>query len=75
MACLMLSYSVIKHGSGDFTLLIASVNSQPPAVHEIEHQGKVAQLKIQYGDFSEELTAVVKSLREVCLSPAYTHHS
>lgn len=71
----MLDYSVVKHGSGNFTLLIASANSQPPAVHEIEHQGKAAQLKIQYGDFSEELTGVVKSLREVCLSLAYTDHS
>ncbi|KIK08637.1 hypothetical protein K443DRAFT_672163 [Laccaria amethystina LaAM-08-1] len=60
----VLNTRVVKHGSGDYTLLIASANSQPPAVHEIEHQGKAAQLKVQYGDFSEELTAVVKSLRE-----------
>lgn len=67
--CLTPGDSVVKLGPGNFTLLVASVNSRPPAVHEIKHQEKTAQLKVQYGDFSAELTEVVKSLREVNLLP------
>lgn len=56
-------FSVVKNGPDDFILLIASVNTQPEQIHDIS---ATAKLKVQYGDYSKELTAVVSALREVC---------
>ncbi|KAF9052626.1 aflatoxin-detoxifizyme [Panaeolus papilionaceus] len=60
----VLNTRVLKNGPNDFTLLIASASTQPPALHEIDAQGSKAKLTVQYGDFSEDLSKVVKYLKE-----------
>ncbi|PPQ71974.1 hypothetical protein CVT24_008191 [Panaeolus cyanescens] len=60
----VLNTRVLKNGPNDFTLLIASANEQPPALHEIDAQGGKAKLTVQYGDFSEDLSKVVGYLKE-----------
>ena len=58
---------VIKNGPNDYTLLVASVQTQVHVSHEIDtKQGDKAKLKVQYGDFSADLAKVVKALEEVC---------
>jgi Peptidase family M49 len=45
---------------------VASVQTQDHVSHEIDtKQGDKAKLKIQYGDFSENLAKVVQALEEV----------
>ncbi len=57
---------VLKNGPNDFTLLVASAQSQPPAFHDIAGvQGETAKLTVQYGDFAAELAKVVEALKEV----------
>jgi len=57
---------VLKNGPNDFTLLVASAHTQPPALHEIDVSGGgKAKLTVQYGDFSEDLAKVVAALKEV----------
>lgn len=58
---------MVKNTSGDYVLLVASVNARPPTVHEISIQDKKAQLRVKYGDFSEVLKKVNEALREVSL--------
>lgn len=55
----------MKNGPDDFTLLVASANTQPPASHDIDHQSTKAKLKVEYGDFSGPLQAAVNALEEV----------
>jgi dipeptidyl-peptidase-3 len=56
----------VKNGPNDFTLLVASAQTQPSATHNIEGtQEATATLKVQYGDFSQELAKVVAALNEV----------
>lgn len=67
---------VVKNGPKDYTLLVASANTtQPSAVHEIDAAGAKATLKVQYGDFSSDLTKVSAALKEVSISWAPTHRS
>jgi len=51
---------VVKNGQNDFTLLVASAQTQPSAVHD----GKI-KLEVKYGDFSTDLSKVVEALKEV----------
>jgi len=61
----VLNTRVVKNGPNDFTLLVASAQTQAPALHEIDATGgKKAKLTVQYGDFSEDLAKVVKALTE-----------
>ena len=57
---------MVKNGQNDFTLLVASAQTQPSAVHDIQGtaEGK-AKLKVQYGDFSADLCKVIEALKEV----------
>ena len=58
---------ISKNGPNDFTLLVASAQSQVHVSHEIDtKQGDKAKLKVQYGDFSADLAKVVQALEEVC---------
>ena len=58
---------VVKNGPNDFTLLVASAQTQVHASHEIDtKQGDKAKLKVQYGDFSADLLKVVNALEKVC---------
>ena len=67
----IVGFSVVKNGPDDFTLLVASVNTQPEKIHDIS---ATAKLRVQYGDYSKDLTAVVSALREVCnREPAEMH--
>lgn len=61
------AFSVRKNGPGDFTLLVASANALSPTTHEIAPrtaQEDAFKLKVQYGDFKDALTKVVKNLNE-----------
>ncbi|KAF8077954.1 peptidase family M49-domain-containing protein [Lyophyllum atratum] len=60
----VLNTRVVKNGPDDFTLLVASAKSQPSATHVIDSKSAKATLKVEYGDFSESLQAVVKALQE-----------
>ncbi|KAF8163294.1 aflatoxin-detoxifizyme [Crassisporium funariophilum] len=61
----VLNTRVVKNGSNDYTLLVASAQTGTSALHEIETtQGDKAKLKVQYGDFSEDLSKVVQALQE-----------
>ncbi|KAF8554646.1 hypothetical protein OG21DRAFT_1412103 [Imleria badia] len=57
----ILNTRVRKNGSGDFTLLVASVQKQPSTFHDLTTQAK---LTVEYGDFSESLTKVVAALQQ-----------
>ena len=64
---------MLKNGPDDFTLLVASVQSQPSALHDIEGtQGANATLKVQYGDFSTNLAKAVAALNEVFGTSPFT---
>ncbi|KAF9482745.1 aflatoxin-detoxifizyme [Pholiota conissans] len=62
----VLNTRVVKNGPNNFTLLVASADaSQSAAIHEIDTKsGDKANLKVQYGDFSDVLTKVVDALRD-----------
>ncbi|KAF8798016.1 aflatoxin-detoxifizyme [Phlegmacium glaucopus] len=61
----VLNTRVVKNGPNDFTLLVASAQTQAHVFHEIDtKQGDKAKLKVQYGDFSADLTKVVRALDE-----------
>lgn len=55
----------MKNGPNDFTLLVASAETQPPALHDINTKAGKATLKVEYGDFSADLAKVVDALKEV----------
>ncbi len=57
--------SVRKDGPDNFTLLVASADSQARAFHEIEILDKKAKLTVEYGDFADALTKTVSALAEV----------
>lgn len=54
-----------KDGSDNFTLLVASANSQPSSFHEISILDKKVKLAVQYGDFAEPLQRAVQALTQV----------
>ena len=58
-------FRVVKNAEGDFTLLVASVESHSQAMHVIDNGPTKVKLRVQYGDYSKELSAVVDALREV----------
>ncbi|KAG6909722.1 hypothetical protein DXG01_015924 [Tephrocybe rancida] len=60
----ILNTRVVKNGPDDFTLLVSSANTQPPASHIVDHGSSKASLKVEYGDFSGPLQAVVDALQE-----------
>ncbi|KAL4075542.1 peptidase family M49-domain-containing protein [Scleroderma citrinum] len=60
----VLNTRVRKNGPGDFTLLVASANRQPPSLHNIAISSGTGKLTVEYGDFSEPLTKVVAALQE-----------
>ncbi|GLB34963.1 putative aflatoxin-detoxifizyme [Lyophyllum shimeji] len=60
----VLNTRVVKNGPDDFTLLVASAKSQSSATHVIDHKSTKATLKVEYGDFSESLQAVIDALQE-----------
>ncbi|PPQ86247.1 hypothetical protein CVT25_005576 [Psilocybe cyanescens] len=61
----VLNTRVVKNGPNDFTLLVASAQTQPPALHDIATEsGDKATLKVEYGDFSADLAKVVDALKE-----------
>ena len=53
---------MVKNGQNDFTLLVASAQTHPSVVHDIEGKTK---LEVKYGDFSADLSKVVEALKEV----------
>lgn len=59
------TYSVQKDGPNRFALLVASANSKPPSLHDIEALGKGVQLTVEYGDFAEPLKKASAALTEV----------
>ena len=64
---LMEENRIVKNGPNDFTLLVASAQTQANVTHEIDtKQGDKAKLNVQYGDFSADLVNVVKPLGKVC---------
>ncbi|KDR81604.1 hypothetical protein GALMADRAFT_239656 [Galerina marginata CBS 339.88] len=61
----VLNTRVVKNGPNDFTLLVASAERQPSALHDIDTKaGDKAKLKVEYGDFSSALTKAVEALKE-----------
>jgi dipeptidyl-peptidase-3 len=57
--------SVVKNGPNNFTLKVASAESQPEAQHNIKCQSAEAKLTVQYGDFSTALEKAASALKEV----------
>ncbi|KZP31688.1 aflatoxin-detoxifizyme [Athelia psychrophila] len=60
----VLNTRVRKNGANDFTLLVASADTHPPADHSIKCQGNEAKLKVEYGDFAKPLQKAVDALNE-----------
>ncbi|KAG6832410.1 hypothetical protein H0H92_002678 [Tricholoma furcatifolium] len=71
----VLNTRVVKNGTDDFTLLIASANSQPSAAHVVDHEHGKINLKVQYGDFSDQLKDVVAALQEAKQFTANEHQT
>ena len=67
---LFVCYSIRKNSSKSFTLLVASASKIPPSTPlntenlEIPINGRPLQLTVEYGDFSEQLTAVIAALSQ-----------
>ncbi|KAH9484285.1 Dipeptidyl peptidase 3 [Psilocybe cubensis] len=60
----VLNTRVVKNAPNDFTLLVASAQTQPPSLHDIESNNGKASLKVEYGDFAADLSKVVDALKE-----------
>ncbi|KAL0570305.1 hypothetical protein V5O48_011656 [Marasmius crinis-equi] len=60
----ILNTRVRKNGSGDFTLLVASVQSQAAATHNLEVRSAKIKLTIEYGDHGAALEKTVAALQE-----------
>ena len=57
--------SVRKDGPNSFALLVASADSKPPSLHELDVLGKGVQLTVEYGDFAKPLKKASAALKEV----------
>ena len=57
-----------KDGPNKFVLLVASANSKPPSIYEIEVLGNGAQLTVEYGDFAGPLKKASAALKEVMVT-------
>ncbi|KIK54670.1 hypothetical protein GYMLUDRAFT_48591 [Collybiopsis luxurians FD-317 M1] len=68
----VLNTRVRKNGNKDFSLLVASAQSKPAAVHEI---GGKFKLTVEYGDHSAALKKVVASLEEAKKYAANAHQT
>jgi dipeptidyl-peptidase-3 len=55
----------MKNGPNDFTLKVASAESQPLVQHNIKCLDAEAKLNVEYGDFSTALQKAVAALQEV----------
>ncbi|KAG6890703.1 hypothetical protein C0995_005076 [Termitomyces sp. Mi166 len=71
----VLNTRVVKNRPDNFTLLVASAKSQPSATHSVEYKSSKATLKVEYGDFSEPLQAVVAALQEAKKYAANEHQT
>ncbi|KIM87068.1 hypothetical protein PILCRDRAFT_815526 [Piloderma croceum F 1598] len=60
----ILNTRVTKNGPNDFTLKLASAESQPHVQHNFKCLGAEAKLNVEYGDFSTALQKVVAALQE-----------
>ncbi|THH01420.1 hypothetical protein EW026_g1264 [Hermanssonia centrifuga] len=69
----VLNTRVKKDSQTEFTLLVASVNVESSAVHDIDILDKQAKLTVQYGDFAEDLTKTVAALVEAKKYAANAH--
>ncbi|KAE9403756.1 dipeptidyl-peptidase III [Gymnopus androsaceus JB14] len=72
----ILTTRVKKNGPGDFTLLVASVQSNPSAVHD-SMSGKTGKFKltIEYGDHAAALKRAAASLEEAKKFTANAHQT
>lgn len=72
-------HSIRKNSSDSFTLLVASASktapSPPPNTQnlEIPVNGKPLRLTVEYGDFSESLTAAIAALSQAKAYAANGH--
>ncbi|KAK2466923.1 hypothetical protein APHAL10511_001181 [Amanita phalloides] len=71
----VLNTRVVKHGPDNFTLLVASASNQPTRLHDIDFKSATAKLRVQYGDYSKALTAVVSALNEAKKYTANDHQT
>ncbi|KAK0476103.1 aflatoxin-detoxifizyme [Armillaria novae-zelandiae] len=71
----ILNTRVRKNGTGNYTLLVASAKTSPPAVHDFEIDTKPAKLTIEYGDYALSLRKVVAALEEANKYAANDHQS
>ncbi|KAF9005642.1 aflatoxin-detoxifizyme [Cyathus striatus] len=71
----VLNTRVVKNGSNDYTLLVASAHSQPDNIHDIDSESGKISLKVQYGDFSQDLRKVVEALNEAKKHTANDHQT
>ncbi|KAJ4481110.1 aflatoxin-detoxifizyme [Lentinula aciculospora] len=71
----VLNTRVRKNGQKDFTLLVASVQSKPPAVHDISATSGNFKLTVEYGDHAAALKKVVASLEEAKKYTANSHQT
>ncbi|KAJ3483997.1 hypothetical protein NLI96_g5928 [Meripilus lineatus] len=69
----VLNTRVRKNGPNNFTLLVASADTQAPRTHEITVQDQKVSLTVEYGDFSVALGKVVAALKEAKESAANEH--
>ncbi|KAI0082668.1 aflatoxin-detoxifizyme [Panus rudis PR-1116 ss-1] len=71
----VLNTRVRKNSVEDFTLLVASAESQAAATHTIPVGDRKAKLTIEYGDFSEPLKKSAAALKEAKKYAANEHES
>jgi Peptidase family M49 len=57
--------SVKKNGPRNFTLLVASAQSQRQEIHEIKTESSDITLIVEYGDFAKPLQKAVAALQKV----------
>ncbi|EEB96754.1 hypothetical protein MPER_04058 [Moniliophthora perniciosa FA553] len=71
----ILNTRVSKNGPGDFALLVASAQSQPAAVHDLEVKNSKIKLTVEYGDHASALQKVVAALQEARKYTANEHQT
>ncbi|ESK93921.1 dipeptidyl peptidase iii [Moniliophthora roreri MCA 2997] len=71
----ILNTRVRKNGPGNFALLVASVQPQPAAVHDLEVKDNKVKLTVEYGDHALALQKVVAALQEAKKYTANEHQT
>ncbi|KAK7039226.1 hypothetical protein VNI00_010131 [Paramarasmius palmivorus] len=71
----ILNTRVKKNGPGDFTLLVASAESQPAKLHDLEVKSSKIKLSVEYGDHSSALKKAVAALKEAKKYTANEHET